>query len=178
MRGGTQGGRGGRGRTAADFVVGVAGGAAGTADWSGTVEHLPSRAARCFYSALEMVLLLESKMNTHGFPQPATARRAWGGGWPRGSAGEGEGEVETMQRYESKKIAPARGNPTFFVRIHYRQNSTWQGSIQWLEGRSTRYFRSALEMIMLMQEAIAKSGGQEGAGVEFQSWADEETISS
>ncbi len=43
---------------------------------------------------------------------------------------------------------------TFAVRILFRQNVTWQGSISWLESRQEQTFRSALELILLMQNAM------------------------
>lgn len=63
------------------------------------------------------------------------------------------------------------GAPTFFIRVHFRQNATWQGSIQWLERGGSRHFRSMLEMIMLMKEAVDMSGGSE---IILSSWEDEE----
>ncbi len=43
---------------------------------------------------------------------------------------------------------------SFLVRILYRRNASWQGEIQWMEGQSTQRFRSALELVALMQEAM------------------------
>ena len=44
--------------------------------------------------------------------------------------------------------------PTFVVHIQYRQNASWQGTIQWVEENKEVRFRSALELIKLMDEAI------------------------
>ena len=46
------------------------------------------------------------------------------------------------------------GGTNFLVRIQYHQNASWQGTIQWLDGRKTLPFRSMLEMIHLMEEAL------------------------
>lgn len=43
---------------------------------------------------------------------------------------------------------------TFFVRVLFRQNATWQGSVTWQEGRREQSFRSALELIFLMNSAL------------------------
>lgn len=43
---------------------------------------------------------------------------------------------------------------TFIVKIMREQNDTWQGSITWAEKNKTEYFRSALEMIHLMDDAM------------------------
>ncbi|OUN21464.1 hypothetical protein [Blautia sp. An81] len=43
---------------------------------------------------------------------------------------------------------------TFVIRIHDCQNSTWQGSILWAEKQERKCFRSTLEMISLIEEAV------------------------
>lgn len=43
---------------------------------------------------------------------------------------------------------------TFAVRVLFRQNATWQGSVTWLEGRQEQSFRSALELIFLISSAL------------------------
>lgn len=43
---------------------------------------------------------------------------------------------------------------TFVVRILNTQNGSWQGEITWVQKKETQYFRSALELITMMQEAV------------------------
>ena len=43
---------------------------------------------------------------------------------------------------------------TFAIRILYRQNTSWQGSVTWLEGHREESFRSVLELILLMDSAL------------------------
>lgn len=45
------------------------------------------------------------------------------------------------------------GKATFLVHIQFRKNATWQGSITWVEKDKKQNFRSALEMLKLMDEA-------------------------
>jgi hypothetical protein len=47
------------------------------------------------------------------------------------------------------------GGTNFLIRIQYQQYSSWQGTIQWLELNKTLSFRSVLEMIHLMEEALS-----------------------
>ncbi len=42
---------------------------------------------------------------------------------------------------------------TFIVNVQYRQNATWQGTITWVEQNRTQHFRSAFEMLKLMEQA-------------------------
>ena len=43
---------------------------------------------------------------------------------------------------------------TFSIRILFRQNASWQGSVTWLEGKQEEYFRSVLELMVLMDNAL------------------------
>jgi len=51
-----------------------------------------------------------------------------------------------------------RKNPanSFEITVRFMQNSTWQGEISWLQKNKSQNFRSALEMIMLMDEALTE----------------------
>ena len=43
---------------------------------------------------------------------------------------------------------------TFVLKVLGRQHGTWQGSILWAEEKKEQYFRSALEMLKLIDEAL------------------------
>ena len=43
---------------------------------------------------------------------------------------------------------------TFVVKILNKQHSTWQGSVTWVEKQITQQFRSALELIKLIDGAL------------------------
>lgn len=43
---------------------------------------------------------------------------------------------------------------TFAIRIMFRQNASWQGTVSWLEGERTENFRSALELLLLMDGVL------------------------
>ncbi len=47
---------------------------------------------------------------------------------------------------------------TFIVKIDHQQNATWQGQVVWAEEERVERFRSALELIRLMDEAMERSG--------------------
>ena len=50
---------------------------------------------------------------------------------------------------------PGNRKGTFVVKIEYCQNETWQGKVVWAEENRTERFRSMLELIKLMDEAMA-----------------------
>ena len=49
---------------------------------------------------------------------------------------------------------------SFIVRVTRRQNATWQGSISWTERGVTKHFRSALELIKLIDSALDEEEGK------------------
>lgn len=50
------------------------------------------------------------------------------------------------------------GRATFVVKILNTQNATWQGTIDWMDGRRSEAFRSALELIKLIDSALPREG--------------------
>ena len=47
---------------------------------------------------------------------------------------------------------------TFLVKILFRQKETWQGQVTWAEKNKTVSFRSALELMRLLDEAGTSAG--------------------
>jgi len=43
---------------------------------------------------------------------------------------------------------------TFIIRVQHRQHSSWQGMVTWVEEDKTVSFRSALELIKLIDGAL------------------------
>lgn len=43
---------------------------------------------------------------------------------------------------------------TFLIKIIDQQNGTWQGSVTWIEEQREQQFRSALELLKLIDGAI------------------------
>ncbi|MEA4955641.1 MAG: hypothetical protein VB096_09060 [Pseudoflavonifractor sp.] len=59
-------------------------------------------------------------------------------------------------------MAGENGKGTFVVKVVNTQNATWQGTINWLEGERTEAFRSALELIKLVDSAVSPKEEDEG----------------
>ena len=49
---------------------------------------------------------------------------------------------------------------TFKMRVPYRHNSDWQGTVMWLETRYEENFRSVLELLSIIYQALAASQKQ------------------
>lgn len=44
---------------------------------------------------------------------------------------------------------------TFIIQILNNQHASWQGTLTWIDSNETKEFRSALELIRLMDSAVA-----------------------
>lgn len=52
------------------------------------------------------------------------------------------------------KSGSNRKSGTFVIKILNQQNATWQGSVTWVEEQKTQNFRSALELIKMIDVAL------------------------
>lgn len=57
-----------------------------------------------------------------------------------------------MDERESRGKRKTQG--TFIVNIKYRENATWQGEVVWVDKKQRKCFRSALELMKLMDSAL------------------------
>ena len=55
---------------------------------------------------------------------------------------------------------------TFEITVRFTQNSSWQGQIYWAERNVKQNFRSALEMLRLMDEALTEDTEQQGVAAD------------
>lgn len=51
-----------------------------------------------------------------------------------------------------------RESATFVIEIRCRQGASWQGTIHWTDEKKSEHFRSALEMLRLMNDAFLPDG--------------------
>lgn len=55
---------------------------------------------------------------------------------------------------------------TFVVKILDRQNATWQGEVTWVEEQKVQHFRSALELLKMIDGALDNTLAIEGGSHE------------
>lgn len=93
-----------------------------------------------FDSLLDFLNQMEALLDGMCFPQAFTAARSF-------SPGDPPVAPTTDDLSQHGKLA------TFSLRVLFRQNASWQGSVSWLESGREESFRSALELIFLMESA-------------------------
>ena len=62
------------------------------------------------------------------------------------------GWVRCLQDEKNRNTLGKKG--TFVVHVQYLENSTWQGEIRWVEKGKNVSFRSELELLKLMDNAL------------------------
>ncbi len=66
---------------------------------------------------------------------------------------------ETAKLMSEQEVISQKGEKaTFVIHVKYRQNATWQGSVVWAEKNVTKNFRSALELLKLIDSALDETG--------------------
>lgn len=50
---------------------------------------------------------------------------------------------------------------TFIIKVMDQQNATWQGSVTWVDEQREQYFRSTLELLKLIDDALEKRNDDE-----------------
>ena len=105
-------------------------------------------------------LLMESErlMDRIGYPQTSMRGRSFNG-MRQSTAKKGAERVRTADEI----LNEAGKKATFVVNVQYRQNATWQGKVLWAETGKSCNFRSALELLKLIDGALdeAEEGVQE-----------------
>ena len=98
-----------------------------------------------FTGAVALLRKLEQFYDRLGFPLSTTEHRRFSGGSAR---------KEEMTMVSNNRIGKQQGDKaSFLVNVQYRQNATWQGTLRWIEGKKEINFRSALELIRLIDTA-------------------------
>ncbi len=58
---------------------------------------------------------------------------------------------------KGKRQSSGRNKGTFIVKVEDYQRGSWQGKVTWADEEITEYFRSALELMQLVEEALNAS---------------------
>lgn len=96
-----------------------------------------------FVGVMDFILNMERMFDEINSPQEFASKRTFKANIERKS------QVYTDENIKVGKLA------TFSLRLLFRQNSSWQGSITWKEGKTEESFRSVLELFILMDSALS-----------------------
>lgn len=108
----------------------------------GSMYNLCCEEGCTFESTTQFLLEMEKLLDQMEFPKAFQKPRSFAKAVP---AADGT----------STEIRHSGDLATFTVRVLFRQNASWQGSVVWQEGRQEESFRSVLELLMLMHSALS-----------------------
>jgi hypothetical protein len=95
-----------------------------------------------FSGTLDLLGQMEKLLDQMQLPQAFTTLR----GFVRTAFPEAEAPPEPRPQVGAAA--------TFAVRVLFRQNASWQGSVTWIEGKQEESFRSVLELLLLKKSAL------------------------
>lgn len=105
-----------------------------------------SDAPRPFRSTIQFLMQMEELLDQLHFPQPFQAVRSFG-------------DMPAKPAVELEQIdqPPSGEQATFVLKVFFRQNASWQGSLTWKEADLEQNFRSVLELLLLMDDALKQA---------------------
>ena len=95
-----------------------------------------------FRGTMEMLLYIDHMLDELELPKSSTTLRSFIG--------------ESPQEKLPEAVHPPAAKASFKLRVIFRQNASWQGSVAWVEGGSEAPFRSIFELLNLMDDVLKK----------------------
>lgn len=103
-----------------------------------------------FENVMQLLKKLEAMFDRFGCPQRTLKQRNFPGKPPKPvKLAEQKGQAGFMPQEDMGKIA------TFYVKVMFRKNASWQGNVQWVDAEETQSFRSVFELLMLLDGVLA-----------------------
>ncbi|MDR1298760.1 MAG: hypothetical protein LBJ84_00720 [Oscillospiraceae bacterium] len=115
----------------------------------GTVTNPYFEKPAAFDNVIQLIFLIDELQDAINFPLESMKARSFVGSDAPQSANE----------RKTAEDAGLIGSPiaSFKLNIMFRQNASWQGGIVWIENQSESQFRSLLELIMLLDNALTEA---------------------
>ena len=109
-----------------------------------------------FHTVQDCLLKMDALFDRIGYPQTTVRQRNFK------NLPESMEKEEAVPVSDAAKVLAQSGElVTFVVHVNYRQNATWQGEVVWADTKQRCRFRSALELLKLIDGALDEA---EGAG--------------
>ena len=108
----------------------------------GILQNKEMERAVAFENLTQLLLAMDSLFDELGTPQRSMEPRSFGG----------------VRSAAQPDVGGFSGKPaaTFKVEVLFRQNASWQGTAVWLDKNEEAQFRSALELILLLDSVFSE----------------------
>lgn len=125
-------------------------------EYSGRLYHKYHNGAVSFQESGQMISILDQFFDEINYPQASTRYRSF--------QKQKRGEEISDQLWEDQELPqlmsaeellkPQGTEATFMLHVQFRQNSTWQGRLVWVEEEAEESFCSVLELLKLLDGAL------------------------
>ena len=111
-----------------------------------------------FTSLIQMIRKMEDIFDIKKFPQSSVKLRSFDKTPQGNEKREAESRIPMIDNNTDATVTDNQENArcTFEIAVRFRQNASWQGEILWAERNMKQNFRSVLEMLKLMDEALTE----------------------
>lgn len=121
-------------------------------DYAGDIWNQYQDEPKIYNNSLELIKKMDALYDEWDFPQRSTNSRTFG---QKEEEVQRTGKKEARLQMDTRRVQERKGDKgTFIVQVKYRQNATWQGEVIWTERKQKQYFRSALELLKLIDSAL------------------------
>lgn len=121
---------------------------------SGRLYHGYSQEPQSFENVVQLIRYMADFYDSIRFPESSVVLREFTSE-KRAMEELHEKSMEYQQLMEQNGICA-----TFHIFVKYRQNAIWQGSVTWVEKKEKQQFRSALELLKLIESALDEEEGE------------------
>lgn len=111
-------------------------------NFEGTLQNPYFPEGQTFTNLTQLLFLIESLQDNLQYPQKGMEIRSF------------KSDTEIAYQPPPGKPPSGEAKATFKLHLLFRQNASWQGSVTWVEKGVEAQFRSALELVTLMDSVL------------------------
>ena len=119
----------------------------------GRLYHWYAEEPVCFEDIKQLFISMDAFFDWLGYPQASNCSRSF--------KKQNQPMIKKMRRGDkaamkkNQQMLNCSGEEaTFVVHVKFRQNATWQGKVSWIENQQSCNFRSALELLKIIDNAM------------------------
>lgn len=113
-------------------------------------------------TADSVIEIIDDLCNDLDYPQQTVRTRSF---LPNPENNSTQRKKNMKKVINQSELTEKRGDEgTFIVHVQYRENATWQGQVTWVDREQTQNFRSALELLKLIDGALDATAKKKGEG--------------
>lgn len=105
-----------------------------------------------FTNTVDLIKKMDGFFDTLNYPEASTVSRTF---YMEEKSRKPEEEKEAVAQMAVQELLEKKGDEaTFIIHVKYRQNATWQGEVIWADKKKKKCFRSALELLKMIDSAL------------------------